>query len=238
MRSLYRIVFESVLVSLLGFSLVVASEKNDRTDMVEVSVVPRMTKNPSGSNTYLYTVISSARSLRPVSLFALELGDSLPPITNLHTPKGWTEANCSQTPPKICWFWNGFDEGKLIPGGQLAGFGFDSRLKAKKIKYFTGNNPSKGQINDADAFLNGFVIGETDGPKYDIPSAVVKFIELREQCDHWSGEPPYDKDRSEEINRNIKTLHCDSLDAQKNELLKTYKSNEEVSDVLESQDNR
>jgi len=46
-----------------------------------------------------------------------------------------------------------------------------------------------------------------------VPMEVKRFIDRRMGCNHWSGEEAYDADRGREIDRALRTLRCDRLEA-------------------------
>jgi hypothetical protein len=42
-------------------------------------------------------------------------------------------------------------------------------------------------------------------------TAVSRFVERAEMCEHWAGEEPYDDARRAEIDRNLNDLRCTSI---------------------------
>ena len=54
------------------------------------------------------------------------------------------------------------------------------------------------------------------------PREIGVFMKRRAECDHWGGEEPYDKDRLAEINRAVKPLRCDRLQADEKALRLKY----------------
>lgn len=42
-------------------------------------------------------------------------------------------------------------------------------------------------------------------------TAVTRFVERAEMCDHWAGEEPYDDARRAEIDRNLNDLRCTTI---------------------------
>ena len=55
------------------------------------------------------------------------------------------------------------------------------------------------------------------------PLPVRAFIARRADCDHWGGEEPYDAARRREIERAIRNLRCDALDADERTLRRQYR---------------
>ena len=54
------------------------------------------------------------------------------------------------------------------------------------------------------------------------PRDVRQFIDRRMECQHWTGEEPYDKARRREIDRAIARLRCDRIDHDEKRLLKRH----------------
>ena len=65
-----------------------------------------------------------------------------------------------------------------------------------------------------------------------MPKSVKLFIQRQIDCNHWSGEEPYDKARLKEINSAVAELKCDTLDKDKNNLIKKYKAKQGVIDAI------
>jgi len=42
-------------------------------------------------------------------------------------------------------------------------------------------------------------------------TAVTRFVERAEMCNHWAGEEPYDAARRAEIDRNLRDLRCTTI---------------------------
>lgn len=42
-------------------------------------------------------------------------------------------------------------------------------------------------------------------------SAVTRFVERAQMCEHWAGEEPYDDERRAEIDRNLRALRCTTI---------------------------
>ena len=56
------------------------------------------------------------------------------------------------------------------------------------------------------------------------PPDIALYVQRRAQCNHWSGEEPYDKARAAEINRAVAKFACNTLDADEKRLLRRYRS--------------
>jgi len=60
-----------------------------------------------------------------------------------------------------------------------------------------------------------------------VPADVQSFIERREGCEHWAGEPDYDADRRKQIEDAVKEL-CPGIDSQLAALRKRYTDDPKV----------
>ena len=60
-----------------------------------------------------------------------------------------------------------------------------------------------------------------------LPKEVRRYVERREACDHWRGEPPFDKQRQRDINRNV-CAACSGADAKLAALKKKYRDDRAV----------
>ena len=56
----------------------------------------------------------------------------------------------------------------------------------------------------------------------DLPRDVRAFIARRQECDHWTGEEPYDKARAREIDSAIRDLRCARIDRDERRLMDRY----------------
>ncbi len=54
------------------------------------------------------------------------------------------------------------------------------------------------------------------------PKDIGAYVERRAECDHWAGEPGWDKAREAQINQALRDLKCDRLDATERVLRKKY----------------
>jgi hypothetical protein len=70
-----------------------------------------------------------------------------------------------------------------------------------------------------------------------LPAEVLEFIDRRANCNHWSGEEPYDRERGLQIASAVKQLRCDDLSKDETALKSRYGHNQAVLKALEiSQD--
>lgn len=65
------------------------------------------------------------------------------------------------------------------------------------------------------------------------PDDVEKFIERRDSCDHFRGEPPYDEARRESLIKHMNEL-CNGTDAKLANLKNKYKTNKQIIKALSS----
>lgn len=61
-----------------------------------------------------------------------------------------------------------------------------------------------------------------------MPSDVADLIRRRVECNHWSGEDPYDAERAAFIARAMRAARCDSLDADEATLARRHADRPEV----------
>ncbi len=54
------------------------------------------------------------------------------------------------------------------------------------------------------------------------PREIGAYAERRAECEHWGGEEPYDKARLAQINRAVRDLRCERLDADRRALAWKY----------------
>lgn len=64
-----------------------------------------------------------------------------------------------------------------------------------------------------------------------LPADVQRFVERREGCEHWAGEPDYDAARRKQIEDAVKAL-CPGIDTQLAALRKTYAGDPRVMAAL------
>ncbi len=64
-----------------------------------------------------------------------------------------------------------------------------------------------------------------------LPKEVQQYVDRRESCDHWRGEPPFDAQRQNEINRNV-CAACVGSDARLAALKRKYRSDPAVMAAL------
>jgi hypothetical protein len=58
-------------------------------------------------------------------------------------------------------------------------------------------------------------------------------IERIAECNHWSDEDPYDKERAEQIRKAVTRARCGTLDADERTMGRKYKGNKKVLDAIE-----
>lgn len=66
-----------------------------------------------------------------------------------------------------------------------------------------------------------------------MPRPVVKFVERRADCNHWTGEEPYDAPRRAEIERAIRDLRCARIEEDEAKIRRRYRTNVEVIAILD-----
>jgi hypothetical protein len=64
------------------------------------------------------------------------------------------------------------------------------------------------------------------------PKDVVALIERIAECNHWSDEEPYDKERADQIRKAVEKAKCGDLDSDKEALEEKYKSNNKVLEAI------
>lgn len=64
-----------------------------------------------------------------------------------------------------------------------------------------------------------------------LPADVQRFVEQREGCEHWAGEPDFDEARRKQIEEAVREL-CPGVDTQLAKLRKTYADNPRVMAAL------
>ncbi|WP_337270335.1 hypothetical protein [Oryzifoliimicrobium ureilyticus] len=67
-----------------------------------------------------------------------------------------------------------------------------------------------------------------------LPFDVTAFLDRRAQCQHWSGEEPYDAERAKQIEVALQKLHCDRLDADEAWLRRQHARNMGVIKALDA----
>lgn len=80
------------------------------------------------------------------------------------------------------------------------------------------------------AFLVTAVLASTT---VQLPHDVEAFLDRRAQCEHWTGEEPYDGPRAREIESVVQRLRCDSLETDEIRIRLRYKRNQSVIKALE-----
>ena len=64
------------------------------------------------------------------------------------------------------------------------------------------------------------------------PKDVVALVERIAECNHWSGEEPYDKERADQIRKAVEKAKCGDLDSDKEAIEQKYKGNNRVLDAI------
>ena len=67
--------------------------------------------------------------------------------------------------------------------------------------------------------------------RFNLPTDVAVFIEKRDLCDHFRGEPAYDEERRKFLLKNMNEL-CAGSDSELSSLKSKYRSNQEVKKLL------
>jgi hypothetical protein len=65
-----------------------------------------------------------------------------------------------------------------------------------------------------------------------MPKLVQQFNKRQIECNHWTGEEPYDKERANQINTAVTKLKCDDLEKDEIKLLKKYKLKPKVKESI------
>jgi hypothetical protein len=69
------------------------------------------------------------------------------------------------------------------------------------------------------------------------PTPVIDLVDRIVDCNHWSGEEPYNAERREEIRKAITELRCDSLKTDEEALLRKFKDDENVRKAIDAAKN-
>ncbi len=64
------------------------------------------------------------------------------------------------------------------------------------------------------------------------PKDVVALIERIAECNHWSDEEPYDKERAEWIKKAIERVRCGNLDSDERVMEQKYKGNKKILEAI------
>jgi len=67
----------------------------------------------------------------------------------------------------------------------------------------------------------------------EMPRPVAAFVERRADCNHWTGEEPYDAPRRAEIERAIRDLRCARIEEDEARIRRRYRTNAEVIAILD-----
>lgn len=66
-----------------------------------------------------------------------------------------------------------------------------------------------------------------------MPRPVAAFVGRRADCNHWTGEEPYDAERRAEIERAIRSLRCTRIEEGEARIRKRYRGNAAVITILD-----
>jgi hypothetical protein len=66
-----------------------------------------------------------------------------------------------------------------------------------------------------------------------MPRPVAAFVERRADCNHWTGEEPYDAERRAEIERAIRSLRCARIEEDEARMRKRYRNDAAVIAILD-----
>jgi hypothetical protein len=66
-----------------------------------------------------------------------------------------------------------------------------------------------------------------------MPRPVAKFVERRADCNHWTGEEPYDAPRRAEIERAIRDLRCARIEEDELLIRRRYRGNAAAIAILD-----
>ena len=64
------------------------------------------------------------------------------------------------------------------------------------------------------------------------PEDVVALIERIVECNHWGGEEPYDKERTEWIKKAVERARCGSLNSEEQTMERKYIGNKKVLEAI------
>jgi len=64
------------------------------------------------------------------------------------------------------------------------------------------------------------------------PKDIVALIERIAECNHWSDEEPYDKERAEQIRNAVQKARCGSLESEKQTIGRKYKKHAKVLEAI------
>lgn len=65
------------------------------------------------------------------------------------------------------------------------------------------------------------------------PRDVARFLDRRMNCDHWTGEEPYDADRRREIEAAIRDLRCVTIERDEGRIRKRYAGRPDLLKLLD-----
>ena len=65
-----------------------------------------------------------------------------------------------------------------------------------------------------------------------VPRKVANFIERRANCNHFTGEEPYDPERAAYLNKTIRELKCARISRDERRLARAYRDRPEILQLL------
>lgn len=67
-----------------------------------------------------------------------------------------------------------------------------------------------------------------------LPNDVGALLQRTDECNHWSGEEPYDKERAKEIAAAMKKINCASIDADTKKIIEKYKADPKIVEKIKN----
>lgn len=78
---------------------------------------------------------------------------------------------------------------------------------------------------------------EVKALKKDMPQDVALIIDRIVECNHWNGEEPGNKERAEQVKKEVEKWRCDALVQDQASLTKRYPNNYEIKIRIQSAQN-
>jgi hypothetical protein len=80
-------------------------------------------------------------------------------------------------------------------------------------------------------WIAGVILAAAD----QLPVEVSAFLERRNQCTHWADEEAYDDQRAAEIDKALKQLRCDNVEAEEADLRRRFAEAQTVLNALSAE---
>jgi hypothetical protein len=80
-------------------------------------------------------------------------------------------------------------------------------------------------------------LSEVKALQREMPKDIAVFISRTAECQHWSGEEPYDKERAEFIRNAMLKAGCSKVDAEEIRLRQKYRKNPKIIDTIKKAKN-